>query len=133
MQLELYHYLLIGGGAGILVAFLVYFLAGDKAKIPGTVAGVIAGLVVGAGAGMLVMVFFGYSLSPPDPAATVGIPVEQRASSWTPPKGLGGPPAMKPPEGSKMPEGMDQFFGAGRGGKPKGAKPQPEKVETPDK
>jgi hypothetical protein len=64
-NLDLHHYLMLGGGAAAMLALICYFLPVKYIKPPALVTCLLAGLAVGTGAGMLVMTFYGYQLEKP--------------------------------------------------------------------
>ena len=59
-NLELYHYLIMGGGALVVVSVLFYFLKGKKGKLSPFAATIMACLVVGFGAGVVTFASVGY-------------------------------------------------------------------------
>jgi hypothetical protein len=74
-NLEMQHYLMLGGGAVAVLAIISYFLPVKYIKPPALVTCLLAGGAVGIGVGMLAMSLYGYKWekqpSEPNPLATV--------------------------------------------------------------
>lgn len=89
-NLEFYHYLVIGGGALVVVSVLFYFLKGKKGKVSPFAATILGCLALGFGAGIVTFASVGYDWNakpnegpePPDPST---LPPDQNG----PPKGKG--------------------------------------------
>jgi hypothetical protein len=98
--MNLYHYLIAGGGAVTILSLMCYFAAGSRAsspgvKIPAVIGGSVGGLAAGLGVGLLIMTGFGWRLEPQKGGTPPG----------GPPGMPGGPPGMKGPPGFPgMPE-----------------------------
>jgi len=58
-QLQLYHYLVIGGGIVAVLALVIYFIPWSRVKLPAIVVGIIASLVAGFGGGVITMAALG--------------------------------------------------------------------------
>ena len=94
-NLQLYHYLAIGGGAVAVLALLLYFVMPKGLRIPAGVIGTVAGLVAGIGVGVIGMAASGYQFTKGDPTDDAG-----------PPNAAAGPPGGMPVAGKGFPAGM---------------------------
>jgi len=110
-NLELYHWLAIGGGGLAVLAIIIYFVAPSGFKLPAGVISTVAALVAGVGVGVIGMAAFGYRTQKSDPGE-VGAVAQDGGEGMTSKKGP--PPGKGPPGG--MPPG---FGGKGKGPNPK--------------
>jgi hypothetical protein len=105
-NLELYHWVLIGGGAAALLALALYLIPGVRSsrglRVPVIVGALLSGLAVGLGAGVVLMAGWGFRLD----AAAKELPPPAGM-----PKGFGGPP---------LGGGKGMFGKGGKGGLAKG-------------
>jgi hypothetical protein len=124
-NLQVYHYIAIGGGALTVLALVLYFLLPSGFKVPAGVLGTIAGLVAGLGIGVIGMAGFGYHFDPSsEGGGPSGPPTGQGdGKAFGMPKGMpgGGMPGGGMPGGG-MPGGGAPGFGGGKG---KGKGPSP--------
>ncbi len=113
-DLQLYHYMAIGGGGLALIALVLYFVLPRGVKIPVGIISTVAALVAGVGVGVIAMAAFGYQPLRPSPDG------EGAAAPPAP----GAPPGKGPGKGPGM--GMPGMGGPGMGGgKGKGKGPTP--------
>jgi hypothetical protein len=109
--LQFAHYLLIGGGALVLLILLLFTIPSVRSgglRVPAIVVVGLSGVAVGAGAGILLMAGFGYYVTPPEPPANP--PVIKGPAAPAPMPGKGG--------------GKGGFAGKGGGGKGPSARAQ---------
>ena len=96
-DMNLYHYLAIGGGVFILLALILFFTRLSKLKVPAIFLGIVGGLGAGVGLGVVGMGFLGYHW---EPQSSGGDPREAMAMNGPPPMpggmmgGGGRPPGM---------------------------------------
>lgn len=122
-DLQIYHYLAIGGGGLALLSLLLYFALPSGLKIPAGILGTVAGLVAGMGIGVIGMAAYGYQL-PKEPSeaaeADPNAPAVPPAGKGMAGKGMAGKgmPGMGMP-GMGMPgmggPGGGKGFGKGKG------------------
>lgn len=115
MNLQLYHYLAIGGGAVAVLALILYFVLPTGVRIPAGVIGTVAGLVAGVGIGVIGMAASGYQFSKGDNTDGAAPPDAPPG----PPPGMGGkgmPGGMPPGMAGGMPGMGGGAKGKGKGG-----------------
>src|SRR5215510_5615360 len=110
-DLQVYHYIAIGGGGLAVLAILLYFVLPRGLKIPAGIISTVAALIGGVGIGVVGMAACGYETKKPEPSAGGGPRPDMAAMM----KGMGG---KGPPGGMPMP-GPGGFGGkkGGFGGK----------------
>src|SRR5438034_3613535 len=106
-NLELYHWLAIGGGGLAVLAIIIYFVAPSGFKLPAGVISTVAALVAGVGVGVIGMAAFGYRTHKSE-IGEVGATAQDGAEAMNSKKG---PPPGKGPQG--MPGGMPPMGGKG--------------------
>jgi hypothetical protein len=98
-DLQTWQYVVIGGGALLVLSFILYFLPVKKLKIPGVLTATVGGLAVGLAAGVIWLAGYGYKPTAPE-----------------------GEPSAEAKDGPPSPMMMGKGGGApkGGGGAPKG-------------
>jgi hypothetical protein len=112
-DLELYHYLAIGGGAIAVLALLLYFLPVSRIKVPAVLVGIIGSLAAGIGIGVVAMAAFGYHWESQREAEAANAQPAAKKGGF-PGGGKGG-----------FPGGGKGGFPGGKGGFPGGKKGKP--------
>ncbi len=117
-NLQVYHYIAIGGGVLTVLALVLHFVLPAGFKVPAGVLGTIAGFVTGIALGVIGMAGFGYHL---DPTALASGP----NTGGAPPPGMGEGKGFGAPKGMPGGFGGPPGFGGGEGkGKGKGPSPK---------
>lgn len=114
-DLQVYHYIAIGGGGLAVLAILLYFVLPRGLKIPAGIISTVAALVGGIGIGVVGMAYCGYETKKPEVKNSGGPPPDMAGMMKGP--GGKGPPGGMP---AGMPPGMPMPGGGGFGGKGKG-------------
>ncbi|HEV3258678.1 MAG TPA: hypothetical protein VG013_17515 [Gemmataceae bacterium] len=109
-QLELQHYLAVGGGVIAVVAVVCYFGGGARIRVPAAAAGFVGAVAAGFGLGVITMVACGYHWN----VAPVTTPTS--AGAGTPGGGMagggmggGGTPRSAPAGRDRAPTARDQL------------------------
>ena len=120
-DLQVYHYIAIGGGGLAVLAILLYFVLPRGLKIPAGVISTVAALIGGVGIGVVGMAACGYETKKPDLSASG--PPPDMANMMKGPGGKG-PPGGGLPPGMPMPGIGGGKKGGGFGGKGPNSKNQ---------
>lgn len=119
-NLQLYHYLAIGGGAVAVLALIMYFvMPKGGVRIPAGVLGTVGGLVAGVGIGVIGMAAYGYQFTMGDGGDGAAAEEGGPPGGMKGPEGMGGKgmPGGMPPGMPGMPGmGGDKGGGKGKGG-----------------
>jgi hypothetical protein len=110
-NLEVYHWLALGGGGLAVLALIVYFVAPSGFKLPAGLISTIAALVAGVGVGVIGMAAFGYRTQKYEPGEITISPEEAEKIA----NAKGPPPGKGPPQGMPGFGGMPPFGGGGKG------------------
>ncbi len=93
-NLQLFHYIAIGGGVVLVLALLLYLLPAstrDKMRVPGIVVGIIGGIAVGSAAGAVGLARYGEPKRPAEAAAGAAAGVASGGPGAMMAPGFGGP------------------------------------------
>jgi hypothetical protein len=119
-NLELYHWLALGGGGLAVLALIVYFVAPSGFKLPAGAVSTIAALVAGVGIGVIGMAACGYRTQKYEPGELTISPEDaERIAKFKGPPGKGPPAGMPGFGGMPGGGGMPPFGGGKKGPNPK--------------